>query len=54
LNETIFSSDYYDFRVMPIAIAPRAVSPFKIGGNFITSYENSSHEEWEDYTGSIS
>jgi len=54
LNETIFSSDYYDFSVMPIAVAPRAALPFKIGGNFITSYENSSREEWKDYTGNIS
>jgi len=54
LNEIIFYSDYYDFSVMPIAVAPRAALPFKIGGNFITSYENSSREEWKDYTGNIS
>ncbi|MFB0526074.1 MAG: hypothetical protein ACETVO_01220 [bacterium] len=54
LKETIFSSDYYDFSVMPITVAPEAPLPFKIGGNFITSYENSSREQWEDYTGNIS
>lgn len=54
LKETIFSSDYYDFSVMPITVAPKAPLPFKIGGNFITSYENSSSEQWEDYTGNIS
>ena len=54
LKETIFSSDYYDFSVMPITVAPKAPLPFKIGGNFITSYENSSREQWEDYTGNIS
>ena len=54
LNETIFSSDYYDFSVMPIAVAPRAVLPFKVGGNFIASYENSSREGWKDYTGNVS
>jgi len=54
LKETIFSSDYYDFSVTPITIAPRAPLPFKIGGNFIASYENSSREEWRGYTGNIS
>lgn len=54
LKETIFSSDYYDFSVMPITVAPQAPLLFKIGGNFITSYENSSREQWEDYTGNIS
>ena len=54
LKETIFSSDYYDFSVMPIAIAPKAPLPLKIGGNFVTSYENSSREEWKDYTGNVS
>jgi len=54
LNETIFSSDYYDFSVTPIAVAPRAVLPFKVGGNFIASYENSSREGWKDYTGNVS
>ena len=54
LKETIFSSDYYDFSVMPITVAPEAPLPFKIGGNFITSYDNSSREQWEDYTGNIS
>ncbi|NIM03474.1 hypothetical protein GTN66_04925 [bacterium] len=53
LKETIFSSDYYDFSVIPITVAPEAPLPFKIGGNFITSYENSSREKWEDYTGNI-
>lgn len=54
LKETIFSSEYYDFSVMPIGVAPLAPAPFKIGGNFITSYENSSREDWEDYTGNVS
>jgi len=54
LKETIFSSDYYDFSVMPVTVAPEAALPFKIGGNFITSYDNSSREQWEDYTGNIS
>ncbi len=54
LKETIFTSDYYDFSVTPITVAPRAPLPLKIGGNFITSYENSSREKWEDYTGNIS
>jgi len=54
LKETIFSSDYYDFSVMPIAIVPKAPLPLKVGGNFITSYENSSREEWKDYTGNVS
>lgn len=54
LKETIFTSDYYDFSVMPITVAPEAPLPLKIGGNFITSYENSSREQWEDYTGNIS
>ena len=54
LKETIFSSDYYDFSVMPITVAPEAVLPFKIGGNFITSYENSSREQWGNYTGNTS
>ncbi len=54
LKETIFSSDYYDFSVMPITVAPEAPLPFKIGGNFITSYDNSSREQWKDYTGNIS
>lgn len=53
MKETIFSSDYYDFSVIPITVAPEAPLPFKIGGNFITSYENSSREKWEDYTGNV-
>jgi hypothetical protein len=54
LKETIFSSDYYDFSVMPIAIVPKVPLPLKVGGNFITSYENSSREDWKDYTGNVS
>jgi len=54
LKETILISDYYDFSVMPIAIVPEAPFPFKIGGNLVTSYENSSREEWKDYTGNVS
>ena len=54
LKEIILTSDYYDFNVMPIAVVPKAPLPFKIGGNFITSYENSSREQWKDYTGNIS
>lgn len=45
LKETILTSDYYDFSVTPITVAPRAPLPLKIGGNFITSYENSSREK---------
>jgi len=54
LNEVIYLSDYYDFTVMPISVTPKVPLPFKIGGNFVTSYENSSREEWKDYTGSTS
>lgn len=53
-KEIILSSDYYDFSVVPITVVPRAPSPFKVGGNFIASYENSSREEWKDYTGNMS
>ena len=53
-EQRIIESEYSSFGVVPLPVAPQKPSGFKMGGNAVLSYRQSSRYEWKDYTGNFS
>lgn len=52
-EQRVVESEYYQFNVIPLPVTPPKPSKFKMGGNAVISYRQSSKYEWKDYTGNI-
>jgi hypothetical protein len=52
-EQRVVESEFYPFNVIPLPVTPQKPSKFKIGGNAVISYRQSSRYEWKDYTGNI-